>query len=79
MTPAGIEPTTFLFVAQHLNHCATAVPTYLLFNPLNIQVHAENSFTFSDSGSHKLALAAVSKASPVYPPTFHIVKKSFKS
>jgi len=26
MTPAGIEPATFWFVAQHLNHCATAVP-----------------------------------------------------
>jgi len=26
MTLAGIEPTTFCFVAQHLNHCATAVP-----------------------------------------------------
>jgi hypothetical protein len=26
MTPAGIEPETFRFVAQHLNHCATAVP-----------------------------------------------------
>ena len=25
-TPAGIEPATFRFVAQHLNHCATAVP-----------------------------------------------------
>jgi len=25
MTPAGIEPATFLFVAQQLNHCATAV------------------------------------------------------
>ena len=24
--PAGIEPATFWFVAQHLNHCATAVP-----------------------------------------------------
>ena len=23
MTPSGIEPDTFLFVAQHLNHCAT--------------------------------------------------------
>jgi len=28
MTPAGIEPATFRFVAQRLNHCATAVPTY---------------------------------------------------
>jgi len=26
MTPAGIEPATFRFVAQHLNHWATAVP-----------------------------------------------------
>ena len=27
MTSAGIEPATFRFVAQHLNRCATAVPT----------------------------------------------------
>jgi len=26
MTPAGIEPMTFGYVEQHLNHCATAVP-----------------------------------------------------
>jgi hypothetical protein len=26
MTPSGIEPATFLFVAQYLNHCASAVP-----------------------------------------------------
>jgi len=26
MTPLAIEPATFRFVAQHLNHCATAVP-----------------------------------------------------
>ena len=34
MTPAGIEPATFPFVAQHLNHCATAVPglTRVLYN-----------------------------------------------
>jgi len=26
LTSAGIEPATFRFVAQHLNHCANAVP-----------------------------------------------------
>jgi len=26
MTPTGIEPATFRFVAQRLNHCANAVP-----------------------------------------------------
>jgi len=29
MTPTGIESATFRFVAQHLNHCATAVPTFM--------------------------------------------------
>ena len=28
MPPAGIEPATFRFVAQHLNHCAAAVPIF---------------------------------------------------
>ena len=31
MTPSRIEPVTFRFVAQHLNHCATAVPTELSY------------------------------------------------
>ena len=38
MTQAGIEPATFRFVAQHLNHCATAVP----INQLNAQLNAQN-------------------------------------
>jgi hypothetical protein len=28
LTLAGIESATFRFVAQHLNHCATAVPRH---------------------------------------------------
>jgi len=28
LTPARIEPATFRFVAQHLNHCATGVPLW---------------------------------------------------
>ena len=34
VTPAGIEPATFRFVAHHLNHCATAVPTKNKINNL---------------------------------------------
>jgi len=43
ITPSGIKPVTFRFVAQRLNHCATAVPnqttvqrqiTHNLFLPL---------------------------------------------
>ena len=26
-----IDPATFRFVAQHLNHCATAVPIYIIY------------------------------------------------
>jgi len=29
LTLSGIEPATFRFVAQHLNHCASAVPLYI--------------------------------------------------
>jgi hypothetical protein len=31
MTPSGIEPATFRFVAQNLNHCATAVPNWYIY------------------------------------------------
>ena len=30
LTPAGIEPATYRFVAQHLNHSSTAVPRFLV-------------------------------------------------
>jgi hypothetical protein len=32
MTPSGIKPATFRFVAQYLNHCSTAVPTVYVFH-----------------------------------------------
>ena len=41
MTPAGIEPATFLFVAQHLSHCATAVP--------KVTIYSEREYWFSRS------------------------------
>jgi len=37
MTSSGIEPATLRFIAQHLNHCATAVPTKELYFLENLQ------------------------------------------
>ena len=39
MTPSGIEPATFRFVAQHLNHCATVrspISCYVHVNELHL-------------------------------------------
>ena len=36
ITPSGIELAAFRFVAQHLNHCATAVPLNFLVNVILI-------------------------------------------
>ena len=42
MTPAGIEPATFRFVAQHLNHCASVVPCVdgSINDKVNTQTHS---------------------------------------
>jgi len=61
VTPAGIELATFQFVAQHLNHCTTAVPNgcllwqrkyynklserYVQFLVLNVVVYVVHSPT----------------------------------
>ena len=42
MTPSGIEPATFRFVTQHLNHCATAV--LLLFDCFNLTIVSSTYF-----------------------------------
>ena len=34
LTSAGIEPATFRFVAQHLNHSATAAPRSTLYDTI---------------------------------------------
>ena len=48
MTPAGIEPATFRFVAQHLNHCTTAVP-----NGSNTCIYLQNSVKLTANGGHQ--------------------------
>jgi len=39
LTPAGIEPATFRFAAQHLNQCPTAVPLHGSCYYFLIRVH----------------------------------------
>ena len=42
LTPAGIEPVTFRFVAQHLNHCAAAVSFSIILVDLNSRIKKAN-------------------------------------
>jgi len=45
VTPSGIEPATFRFVALHLNLCATAVPIYIYSGKYIINMmHSEYQF-----------------------------------
>jgi len=41
LTPAGIEPATFRIVAQHLNHCATAIPPVIAYLDLKLDALTE--------------------------------------
>jgi hypothetical protein len=43
LTLAGFERATFRFVAQHLNHCATAVPRCRSASGLNFHVHLKRT------------------------------------
>jgi len=45
-TPAGIEPATFRFVVQHLNHYATAVPLFSQKTSLICTLFSFFSFNF---------------------------------
>ena len=42
MTPPGIEPATFRFVAQHLKHYATSVPKRIKYS--DTSANEDNSF-----------------------------------
>jgi len=52
-TPAGIEPATFRFVAQHLNHCDTAVPGFRVTGVNCVFVNFEDTFrVYGDTNFH---------------------------
>jgi len=50
LTPAGIEISTFRFLAQHLNHCATAVPQKHLYKQKKREKQDSEKHTIQDVG-----------------------------
>ena len=64
MTSAGIEPATFGFVAQHLNHCAIAVSKYSctaqiyqnFFHCHNTNTHRFGKYIFPKVTSNQIKL-----------------------
>jgi hypothetical protein len=53
MTPSGIEPATFRFVAQYLNHCATISGPHNIDNTILSQKLVHCPFVITDSGKIK--------------------------
>jgi len=52
--PSGIETVTFRFVAQHLNHCATTVPSYPPVQTYKHHPDQSRAHTHYCSGHHGL-------------------------
>ena len=52
LTPTGIEPATFRFVAQHLKHCATAVPTVMGIRNISWGVKAAGAWVWQPYHIH---------------------------
>ena len=87
MTPSGIEPATFRFVAQHLNHCATAVPDGERAQCKNVGVYFQimklRTCLYRCSGleyfSHYAGLAAPRNVESVYSLLCPVTSTSFVS
>jgi len=60
LTPAGIKPATFRFVAQHLNHCATTVHRMMV----GCQLYAPAAFTPTKYSWYSFLLEAASTPGP---------------
>ena len=52
MTQSGIEPATFQFVVQRLNHCATAVPIIIIII-INLKFSGHIFEKYSNTKFHK--------------------------
>jgi len=72
LTPAGIEPATYRFVAQLLNHCATAVPTMKMVVP-HLSPHLyETSLNLYHSKQHHISQGSTHRSHCSKNFKFHI-------
>ena len=70
ITPSGIEPATFRFVAQNLNHCATAVPP-----PLDKEKNKFSTFMYLTScGRVLLEKLIITHLFKVHPGCYWILR-----
>ena len=74
VTPAGIKPATFRFVAQHLNHCATAVPLnwwkiLIIFTLTNISLfNAVITWCIKHQPSYEAVITFCTTQRSLHPP-----------
>jgi len=62
LTSAGIEPATFRLVAQHLNHCATAVAVLLRDHVVFDAINLYDNGTMRNEGKAELRISCISLA-----------------
>jgi hypothetical protein len=64
MAAKGIDPATFQFVAQCLNHCATACPTGFVIFLLNKRAQIKDSYALAfTNNSNELPFTSINSTS----------------
>jgi hypothetical protein len=76
VTPSGIDPATFRFVAQCLNHCATTCPTASRSDMIIKDKKRENMHTFGNTGRQKCCSKGSGKEVKIWEFKYEISYRS---